>query len=126
MNDDILPWLRLADSDLASAKMLTEGGEYFNALFHLQQAAEKTLKALFIKRQSAMPPRLHDLHKLADKCGLTLAREQGILLDDLTRSYASSRYPDTWGQREDDITAEEIGHLTARTREFLTWVKSQI
>ena len=47
MDKDILPWLRYAESDLASAEVLNHGGEYLNALFHLQQAVEKTLKALF-------------------------------------------------------------------------------
>lgn len=126
MDKDILPWLHLAESDLASAEMLQRGGECLNALFHLQQAVEKTLKALFIKQKSVMPPRLHALHKLAEKCGLTLSREQKLLLDDLTRSYTGSRYPETWGQRQDDVTPEEVDQLTALTKEFLTWLKQQL
>ena len=123
---DIQPWLRYAESDLASAEVLSHGGEYLNALFHLQQAVEKTLKALFIKQNSAMPPRIHGLDKLAEKCGLTLSREQRLLLDDLTRSYTGSRYPETWGQREDDITLEEVDELTAATKEFFTWLKQRL
>jgi len=126
LDKDILPWLHYAESDLASAEMLRQGGECLNALFHLQQAVEKTLKALFIKQNSAMPPRLHDLHKLAEKCGLTLSREQKLLLDDLTRSYTGSRYPETWGQRQDDITPEEVDQLTTITKEFLTWLKQRL
>jgi len=126
MEKDILPWLHYAESDLASAEMLRRGGEYLNALFHLQQAVEKTLKALFIKQNSAMPPRLHDLHKLAEKCSLTLSREQKLLLDDLTRSYTGSRYPETWGQRQDDITSAEVEQLTALTKEFFIWLKQRL
>ncbi len=123
MDKDILPWLQYAESDLASAEMLRRGSECLNALFHLQQAVEKTLKALFIKQHSVMPPRLHDLRKLAEECRLALSREQRLLLDDLTRSYTGSRYPETWRQRQDDITPEEVDQLTTLTKEFLTWLK---
>jgi len=126
MDQDIRPWLRYAESDLASAEILRREGECLNALFHLQQAVEKTLKGLFIKQNSAMPPRLHDLDKLAEKCGLALSREQRLLLDDLTRSYSGSRYPETWGQREDDIRPEEVDQLMALTKEFLTWLKQRL
>jgi HEPN domain-containing protein len=73
-----------------------------------------------------MPPRLHDLHKLAEKCRLPLSREQRLLLDNLTLSYTGSRYPETWGQREDDITPEEVGQLTVLTKEFLTWLRQRL
>ena len=126
MDKDILPWLRYAESDLASAEMLRRGGECLNALFHLQQAVEKTMKGLFIKQNSALPPRLHDLHKLAEQCRLDLSREQKLLLDDLTLSYTGSRYPETWAQRQDDITSEEVDQLATRTKEFLTWLKERL
>lgn len=111
---------------MASAEVLSQGAEYRNALFHLQQVVEKTLKALFIKQNSAMPPRIHDLDKFEEKCGVALSREQRLLLDDLTRSYTGSRYPETWGQREDDITLEEVDELTAATKEFFTWLKQRL
>jgi HEPN domain-containing protein len=125
IEEDIQPWLRHAESDMVSAEMLRQGGEFLNALFHLQQATEKTLKALFIKQNSAMPPRLHDLHRLADQCGLGLSREQKLLLDNLTRSYTGSRYPETWQQPPEDITAEEADQFMALTKEFLTWLKQR-
>jgi HEPN domain-containing protein len=126
MDDDTLPWLRYAESDLASAEMLRRGGECLNALFHLQQSVEKTLKALYIKQNASLPPRLHDLHKLAEQCRLDLSREQKLLLDDLTLSYTGSRYPENWGQRQDDIAPEEVDQLTALTKEFLTWLKQRL
>ena len=125
MDQDIRLWLRHAESDLVAADLLGQGGEYFNALFHLQQAVEKTLKALFIRQNSTMPARLHNLYKLAGQCKLGISREQQLLLDDLTRSYTGSRYPETWGQREDDITAQEVAQLSAATKEFIAWLKRQ-
>ena len=39
-------WLRTAGQDLRSAEILTEAGQYANACFLAQQAAEKAVKAL--------------------------------------------------------------------------------
>jgi HEPN domain-containing protein len=126
IDEDIQHWLRYAKSDLSSAEALRREGEYLNAVFHLQQAIEKTLKALFVKQNSAMPPRLHNLHKLAEQCRFVLSREQELLLDDLTRSYIGSRYPETLEQPPGDIAPEEADQLMARTKEFLTWLKQRL
>jgi len=126
MDEDIQPWLRYAESDMVSAEALIRAGQELNAIFHLQQAAEKTLKALYIKQKSSMPPRVHDLHKLAEECRLGLSRQQKLLLDDLTRSYTGSRYPESWEQPPEDITPEEAQQLMALTREFLQWLRQQL
>ncbi|RLI06677.1 DNA-binding protein, partial [Candidatus Bathyarchaeota archaeon] len=45
-----LDWLREAEDDLSAAKDLLRLGRYSKACFFAQQAAEKALKALLIKR----------------------------------------------------------------------------
>lgn len=126
MNEDLLPWLRFAESDMASAEALHRSGEDLNAIFHLQQATEKTLKALYIKQNSALPPRLHDLHKLAKECRLALSPEQKLLLDDLTGSYTGSRYPETWGKLPEDVAPDEAERLMTLTKDLLQWLKQQL
>jgi len=39
-------WLREAEEDLESAKILLEGGQHHHVCFHAQQAVERALKAL--------------------------------------------------------------------------------
>ena len=49
IDEDIQHWLRFAESDMVSAEALHRVGQELNALFHLQQAVEKTLKALLLR-----------------------------------------------------------------------------
>jgi len=49
IDEDIQHWLRFAESDMVSAEALHRAGQELNALFHLQQAVEKTLKALLLR-----------------------------------------------------------------------------
>jgi HEPN domain-containing protein len=95
MDEDLQYWLRLADSDMVSAEALHKAGQVLHCLFFLQQAVEKTLKALLVKNAAAAPPRIHNLHKLAERATLVLTREQALLLKNLSRFYLETRYPGT-------------------------------
>ena len=61
IDEDIQHWLRFAESDMVSAEALHRAGQELNALFHLQQAVEKTLKELLLRRSEVQPPRIHGL-----------------------------------------------------------------
>jgi len=41
-------WLREAEEDIESAKLLLDGNQFHHACFHAQQAAEKAIKAALI------------------------------------------------------------------------------
>jgi HEPN domain-containing protein len=56
-------WLRLADEDLAMARLALDRGIYRQTCFHAQQAAEKALKALLLVRRGTYP-RTHSLEDL--------------------------------------------------------------
>jgi HEPN domain-containing protein len=59
-------WLHKADEDLAVSQQLTALGQFpSSAAFHAQQAAEKYLKALLVRRQVEFP-KTHDLARLRD------------------------------------------------------------
>lgn len=126
MEEDIQPWLRYAESDIASAEVLHGAGQHLNALFHLQQAVEKTLKAVIVKTTGNMPLRIHSLHKLVERCGLQLTSEQAQLIEDLTASYTDSRYPEQWDASTPHISAEETAKFIAATKEFIAWLKQQL
>jgi len=97
-----------------------------NAIFHLQQAVEKTLKAVYIKQNSTMPPRLHDLQKLAGGCKLQLTKDQNRLLKDLTTSYIDSRYPEQWGGFPTQVSGEKTAKLIGETKDFIAWLKQKL
>jgi HEPN domain-containing protein len=59
-------WLRCAEDDLRSAEiLLRQGGVPRISCFHAQQAAEKSIKAIFVFLQVDFPF-THDLNRLRD------------------------------------------------------------
>ena len=58
-------------------------------------AVEKILKALWLKNnEEIIPPKTHNLLKLADQSGLKLSDENKKLLLDVTGFNIEARYPD--------------------------------
>jgi len=126
MDEQLQRWLSFAESDLAAADVLHKSGQYPQTLFHLQQSIEKTLKALILKQSRAVPPRIHSLPKLVKSCGLEVPREQLLMLQDLTRYYAGSRYPEGLGEAPLEVSPEEVDRLSKFAKEFLAWLRQRL
>lgn len=126
MDEQVQRWLSFAESDLAAADILHRGGHYGQTLFHLQQSLEKTLKALILNQSHAVPPRVHSLPKLLKSCGLQVPREQLLMLQDLTRYYAGSRYPEGLGESPLEVSPEEVDRLSKFAKEFLAWLRQRL
>lgn len=90
MADAFLWWLKRAERDLKSANFNLEGGEFEVAAFLCQQAAEKALKAIYIKEFKELW-KIHDLVELARK----VRAPESVLesCDSLNRHYIETRYP---------------------------------
>ncbi|OGK22152.1 hypothetical protein A2866_06760 [Candidatus Roizmanbacteria bacterium RIFCSPHIGHO2_01_FULL_39_8] len=93
-NQSIKEWLFFATSDIKSAEASFKANIHHNACFHSHQAAEKTLKALYI-HQNQIIPKVHDLLYLLNKSKnkeklLGLKKE----LNFLNQFYIPTRYPD--------------------------------
>ena len=67
---DTRAWLLRAEEDLAAAAVLAAPATLRSALFHCQQAAEKSLKAFLTWREKPFP-RTHALTVLAPSLSLT-------------------------------------------------------
>ena len=87
-------WLNRAKSNLALAMTAPSGAFYEELCFEAQQAAEKAIKAVFVRR-GAVFPFIHDLDKL-----LTLLAKDGVKVpkfvrqaDELTPFAVMTRYP---------------------------------
>jgi HEPN domain-containing protein len=126
MDERIQKWLRFADSDLDSAQLLHRARQYPQTLFLLQQAIEKTLKALILERSGAIPARIHSLPKLVGHLDLQIPREQLLMLQDLTRYYAGCRYPEGLGESPLEVEAQEVDRLLSFTKEFVAWLKQSL
>lgn len=91
-DDTIARWVRQADRDLENAKKNLDIEAYDVSLILCEQAAEKMLKALYIKERHEEPPRTHSLRKLME---LTDMPDEALkLVAELDSYYLVLRYPD--------------------------------
>ena len=79
------------------AEVLLNEGFVAGVVFHCQQALEKLLKAIWIEtHEQAVPPRTHDLIRLAQEVAVGL-EEWHPFLSDLTEQYVATRYEPSSG-----------------------------
>lgn len=81
-------WITHADYDLETAEAMYKSRRYLYVTFMCQQAVEKLIKAIITLRIGVVPPRTHDLSKLATvaKIDKDLNKEQNNFLAELTPS----------------------------------------
>ena len=91
--DDIQHWITVSDYDYETAGAMLSSGRYVYVIFCCQQAVEKRLKAVIAQKTSKMPPKIHDLQKLATLAEWEMDAEQNNFLQKLTKYYIETRYP---------------------------------
>lgn len=112
MHDLVQEWLAKAEEDWDSARVLLgdESPLVTPALFHMQQCAEKLLKALLIKKKVYFERR-HDLSyllRLADEPELL---SHSRLLNELNPFAVEIRYPGDLPQFSVSEASELLGNL---------------
>jgi len=118
--EDSKKWLEQAVKDLDTAKYNLQGGRKEAGIFFLQQAAEKALKAAYIKKFRKLF-KIHDLVLLSKR----IKAPQKILeyCKELSPAYQYTRYPDVTPVRNlDDLSKKFINYV----EEILKWVKKII
>ena len=76
LQEHINYWINSADEDLDSALVNLKNNKYNWALFIGHLVVEKALKAYYVKSSNnSMPPRIHDLLKLAKLSDLKLDKD---------------------------------------------------
>jgi HEPN domain-containing protein len=123
-------WLTKAGDDIRAAERLVPDAPevgyeplYGAAAFHLQQAAEKTLKA-FLASRAVRFANVHDLSKLL---ALAESVEAGFhaLADDadaLAPFAVEIRYPGDWG----DLTRDEYSEVKHAADEIVEFVSHRM
>jgi HEPN domain-containing protein len=112
-------WFNFALRDLQSAKKNYEIEEYQVAAFLAQQAAEKVLKALLIKKTETFP-KIHDLTRLAKL--LNAPKDILELCASITPAYAATRYPDV----SSEFSREEVEELIEYAGKVIKWVEKEL
>lgn len=88
---------------------------------------EKTLKAIFVyTNENKIPPKIHNLVKLAEVSSLNLTDEQKVFLDEVNDFNLETRYPDYKLEYYNNCTKEFTDKYLIKIKEYHKWLKSQI
>jgi len=116
-------WRAGSDEDFAAAESLLEKGHLRHSLFFCHLALEKMLKGHVAQRTRQIPPRIHNLVRLAEIANLKLEPEPREFLREFNLYQSEGRYPDFSPVSIDvSLAREEI----SKTREMLRWLKTQL
>jgi len=116
-------WRTSADEDFAAAQSLLEKGHLRHCLFFAHLAIEKMLKAHVTRRTSDIPPRIHNLVRLAEIAELKLDSDKAESLREFGVYQLEGRYPDSEQITLDlQIAEREI----SKAKEVLEWLKRQL
>jgi len=117
-------WLRRAKADLALARApLPEGAIYEDLAFHSQQAAEKAIKAVYVKHGIRFRY-THDIGELlSGLTGMSLPLDETIKSAATLTTYAwESRYP----YLGEPVTEEEYREAIRQAEIVVSWAERLI
>ncbi|MCL2880818.1 MAG: HEPN domain-containing protein [Treponema sp.] len=130
MNDKVTYWLGLADYDMETARGMLKIQRYLYVGFMCHQTIEKALKAVIARdcADGEMPPKIHDLSKLAIRASLfdEMSIEQHMFVETLNPLNIEARYPEYKRQVTPMLTKETCKEFLKRTEELLCWIKQQL
>lgn len=119
-------WMEQALYDIDTAKSLLESRRHPYVLFMCQQAIEKALKSLISKATSEMPPRIHNLTRLAGLVNLDFPEERLNFFREVSSYYIRSRYPEEFSAFGEGVSAEKAEDVYNKSLEIVTWLSSKL
>ena len=127
IKEHMLYWIDSADNDLDAAKNLFSSGKYDWCLFIGHLVLEKILKAAYVlNNRNKIPPKTHNLNKLAKYSSLKLSKEQILFLDEVNDFNLEVRYPEYKREFYKLCTKEFANQYFTQIQEVALWLKSQI
>jgi len=87
-------WIVSSESDYTAMKSLINSKDFAWALFIGHLVIEKLIKALAVKNNILLIPKIHNLNKLMEFSGLQTDEQTKDLLDIITTFNIETRYPD--------------------------------
>ena len=126
MNDKIKYWLELSDYDIETASAMLHAKRYLYVGFMCHQSVEKCVKAILSAQNEEIPPKIHNLIRLAELSGLfdRMSERQKKTLFVLNPLNIESRYPSHKEALFAQLTKEKCEDIIKDTRELLSWIKS--
>jgi HEPN domain-containing protein len=119
-------WTEQARYDLDTARAMFDSGRYLYVLFCCQQAVEKALKAIIVRRTDDLPPRLHNLLRLAEIAGIKMESDREDFFGELSGYYIQTRYPEEIESLAQTLDREIAQDALDKTGEAIEWLFSML
>jgi HEPN domain-containing protein len=118
-------WLESAEHDLETSDTLFEAGKYDWSLFIGHLVLEKLLKAVFVKNNgNKIPPKLHNLVRLAELSFIELNEDKKVLLDKINDFNLEVWYPEYKNELYKTCTKEFAKENLNHIKELYQWLIS--
>lgn len=125
MRGEVENWYKQAKIDLDAAKKILNIEQYYVSCFLSQQAAEKSLKALYIHITKELPPHTHNLIEIGTS--LKCPSEIMVCLRELNPAYTVSRYPNAANGIPAEQYDKEIAQRHIKCAEkVVSWVDDNL
>lgn len=119
-------WIDASEIDYKAMNNLFRSKDYVWALFIGHLVIEKLLKALVVKNNEELVPKIHDLNKLAKLSSLELSEDRKNILDIITSFNIEARYPDYkkefYKKSDFEFTSKHIKHIN----KVRSWLLEQL
>ncbi|MBI5187357.1 MAG: HEPN domain-containing protein [Nitrospinae bacterium] len=122
INQQVDYWLKSAAHDLEAAESLFQNQKYDWCLFIGHLVIEKVLKAFYVKDNNEIPPKIHNLLRLAERTGLLFSDIQKQFLGEVNRFNIETRYPDTLHSFYKVCTEEFTEEYFKKIKEMYQWL----
>lgn len=116
-------WKNSAMEDWSVAQDLLQLKRTRHSLFFAHLALEKVLKGHVSGFTKAIPPKLHNLVRLAELAGLALTQEQVDILAEMNSYNLEGRYPDMLLPA---LTVKEATAQLKRAEKVYEWLLNQL
>ena len=128
MNGKALYWIELSEYDLETADAMLQTKRYLYVGFMCHQSIEKLIKAVLSSHTDEIPPKMHNLIRLAESADLLdkMSSEQKKTIFLLNPLNIESRYPSYKDTLMKQLTAEKCSEIIEQTKELAKWIKTQL
>jgi len=116
-------WIKGADDNLETAPILIRHDKFLEALFFLHLATEKALKAHVVKVTGNVPPRTHNLLRLAELANVSPDEATIEFLGRLMIYQLEGRYP---SEKPLQPSKKFTRQMLEKSREVNLWLKNQL
>ena len=118
-------WLESAEYDMEASESMLRTGYYVWCLFIGHLVLEKTLKALFVKiSNNKVPPKIHNLNKLASLCNLELSEDRLNFFEDVNDFNIEGRYAEFKNELYKTATKVYAQENLNKIKEEYLWLRS--